>query len=253
MRQRNADALLLDVRDLHDGDRIVVFLTAEFGKKQGVARGAKRKYSRYAGQLQPLAKVAISWFEKDGRELVRIQDVAVLRTAESLHRSLEGILLGSYLAEHLVEFAQEDEASDRLFRLLDRTLEGMASGIDYALAARYFETWVLRLGGIFPPPRECPSCLEPFPADGACLPRGGDSLLCARCAREAPAGHRLDGEVLAFLMRTARESLKTMAERPPSPRVLECVERICGEIRRGFLHRELRSYEVMRRTLLEVG
>ena len=41
--------------------------------------------------------------------------------------------------------------------------------------------WVLRLAGVFPPPRECPLCGGGL-ADGALLPRGGDALLCRRCA-----------------------------------------------------------------------
>ena len=47
--------------DLQDRDRIVTFLTPEYGLKRGVARGARRKYSRYAGQLQLLAKVELTW------------------------------------------------------------------------------------------------------------------------------------------------------------------------------------------------
>ena len=62
----SAEALLLDAFDLQDGDRIVTFLTRDRGKVRGVAKGAKRKYSRFAGQLQPLAKVKVTWFEKEG-------------------------------------------------------------------------------------------------------------------------------------------------------------------------------------------
>ena len=52
MQVRQADALILDVVDLHEKDRIVAFLTAEFGQKRGVARSARTKFSRFAGQLQ---------------------------------------------------------------------------------------------------------------------------------------------------------------------------------------------------------
>ncbi|MFP3942181.1 MAG: DNA repair protein RecO, partial [Thermoanaerobaculia bacterium] len=106
MRSFSGEALILDVFDLHEKDRIVTLLTREVGKKKGVARGARRKYSRFAGQLQPLARIQVRWFEKEGRELVRIGDVDLLRPADRLQRDLEGILLGGYLAEHLVEFVQ---------------------------------------------------------------------------------------------------------------------------------------------------
>lgn len=249
MRRLSSDALLLDVRDLHDRDRIVTLLTAPFGKVRGVARGARRKYSRFSGQLQPLAKVRVGWFENEGRELVRIAEVELLRPAVRLQSSLEGILLGSYLAEHMMEFAQENEPSDHLYRLLDSTLEALAAGIAPELAARYFEVWVLRLAGIFPPPRECPLCGRPFAAQTpAVLPRGSDALLCADCAAGAPA-KVVEPAVLELLQRSARESLPQLAESPPAAVVLAAVEDLCGRIRRPFLGRELKSYDVMKRTL----
>lgn len=249
MQLRETEALVLDVVDLHDADRIVSFLTSEHGKKRGVARGARRKHSRFAGQLQPLAKVRVHWFEKEGRDLVRISSVELLRPAHRLHQDLEGILIGGYLADHVLEFAQENEASEHLYRLLDSTTEALLAGTPRDLAARYFEIWVLRLQGIFPPPRECPQCGREFGEDGAVLPAQGDALLCAECAGEARGGLRVGGEVLGFLRRSAREGLERMASKPPPERVLRRVEELCREVRRRFLHRELRSYGVMRQTL----
>ena len=121
----SAEALLLDAFDLQDRDRIVVFLTRERGKVRGVAKGARRKYSRFAGQLQPLAKVKVTWFESEGRDLVRISGVEPVRSAGRLLGELEDILLTSYLAEHLLEFAQENEPAELYFRLLDSTVEAL--------------------------------------------------------------------------------------------------------------------------------
>ncbi len=138
MRLYTAEALVLDVRDLADADRIVTFLARGQGKKAGVARGAKRKHSRYAGQLQPAAKVVISWVEKPGRELVRISSVELVRFPKRLHAELEGLLLIGYLGEQVKEFVQENEPAELYFRLLDSTLEALEAGIDGDLAARFF-------------------------------------------------------------------------------------------------------------------
>ena len=102
MRILSGEAILLDAIDLHERDRVVTFLTAEWGRKRGVARGARAKYSRFAGQLQPLSKVAVRWFEKEGRDLVRIESVELIEPCRALLEDLDGILLASYLAEHLV-------------------------------------------------------------------------------------------------------------------------------------------------------
>ncbi len=256
----SAEALLLDVVDLHDRDRIVTFLTREFGKKKGVAQGARSRHSRFGGQLQPLAKVQVTWYEKEGRELGRISSVELVRTARRLQEDLEGLLLGSYLADHMLEFAQEDDASEHLYRLLDSTLEALLEGVDRDLAARYFEAWVLRLAGVFPSPRACPSCGRPFVSgeDGevmeegvpgvetAILPPSGEALLCFECGGRS--GLRVGPEALAFLRRIGRESLPTVAVTPPGPRILRQVEEVSARVRRHFLQRELRSYDVIQKT-----
>jgi DNA repair protein RecO (recombination protein O) len=245
-----AEALILDVMDLHDRDRIVTFLTREHGKKKGVAKGARVKHSRFGGQLQPLAKAQVTWFEKEGRDLARISSVELVRTAHPLQTDLEGILLGSYLADHLLEFAQEGEDSDHLYRLLDTTVEALLAGVDRDLAARYFEAWVLRLAGVFPAPHACPSCGLPFPPEGAMLPRSGEMLLCLECGGRS--GFAVSPAALELLCRIGRESLPAVAERTPSASVLRQVEDLCAQVRRHFLQRELRSYDVMRATLAQV-
>lgn len=254
MPLQTSEALILDVMDLHDRDRIVTFLTREWGKKKGVASGARSRHSRFGGQLQPLAKVQVTWFEKEGRELVRISSVELVRTAHLLQKDLEGILLGSYLADHLLEFAQENEGSDYFYRLLDSTLQALLSGVDRDVAARYFEAWVLRLAGIFPSPTACPSCGEPF-ADGedggAVLPPHGETLVCFECGGRS--GLTVWPATLAFLRRIGREGLPEVAVSPPAGPVLRQVEELCARVRRSFLQHELRSYDVMKRALAGVA
>lgn len=239
-----SEALLLDVLDLHDRDRIVTFLTREHGKKKGVAKGARARHSRFAGQLQPLSKVEITWYEKEGRELVRISSVESVRPAHRLQEDLDGILLGSYLADHLLEMAQDNEPSDLFFRLLDSTLEALLAGVDRDLAARYFEVWVLRLAGVFPPPQECPSCGRPL-SGFAMLPPAGETLLCLDCGGQG--GLIVRPETLELLRRIGRLSLPKAAEEPPAHQALRQLEEVSARIRRHFLQRELRSYEVIHR------
>jgi recombinational DNA repair protein (RecF pathway) len=177
----------------------------------------------------------------------------MVRPAGKLQEDLEGILLTSYLADHVAEFAQEDEPGDALFRLLDSTLIALLAGVDRDLAARYFEAWILRLAGIFPPPRDCPVCGRPFGGpeerNGAILPPQGDSLVCFDCAGSGgSAGFVASGETLAFLRQIGRQALPAVRESPPPARVLRQVEELAGRVRRAFLQRELRSYEVMKQT-----
>jgi len=248
MALQQAEALLLAVFDLQEADRVVEFLTREHGKRRGAARGAKRRFSRFAGELQPLARVRVTWFEKEGRELVRLSAVELVRSPRSLLGDLEGLLLGAYLAETLSVFAQEGEPAERLFRLLDSTLEALEGGVDRRLAVRYLESWVLRLAGIFPAPLECPSCGSPL-ADGAALAPSGEAIFCRRCAAATPGARPISPAAISFWLRIGRETLPRLAERPPAAAVLEEVGEVAGRVRRHFLGHELNSLDVLRRTL----
>lgn len=253
MSLHTAEALILDVFDLHDQDRIVTLLTRERGKVRGVARASRRKHSRFAGQLQPLAKVKAVWFERAGADLVRLSSVELIRTADRLMRELEGILLGSYLAEHMLEFAQENEASDYLFRLLDSTTEALAAGADPDLATRYYEAWVLRLAGIFPPPLDCPNCGRSLERQGVVPPGASEGVICTECAGGTAGGLQLDQEALGFLKLLGRSDLPAMAKIGFDRATLRRLEEVHGRIRRAFLQKELRSRKVMIETLSRVG
>ncbi len=75
-----ADALILRTYKLGEADRIVVFLTRDRGKKRGVAKGARRPRSRFAGALEPLTEVRVAYFEKEQRELVGLNYAETVRS-----------------------------------------------------------------------------------------------------------------------------------------------------------------------------
>jgi DNA repair protein RecO (recombination protein O) len=249
MELRSAEAILLDVVDLHDYDRIVTFLTREWGKKRGVAKGARRKHSRFGGQLQPLARVSVEWMEKDNRDLVRISSVELQRSARHLQEDLEGLLLSAYLADHIQEFVQENEASDLFFRLLDSTVQALIEGVDRGLATRYFEAWVLRLAGVFPAPEICPQCERALVASGAALLASGESLVCRDCAGKQGRAQAVSAQAVEFLSRIDRVKLVDLDRNRPAGSTLDEVERICTLVRRSFLQHELKSYSVIRETM----
>jgi DNA repair protein RecO (recombination protein O) len=245
--------LLLQTIDLHERDRIVVFLSRDWGLKRGAARSARARFSRFGGELQQLAKVHLSWFEKPDRDLVRLADAEMIRSPGALHTDLEGILVSSYLAEHMQVFAQEHEPDNHLYRLLDSTVQALIAGCDRSLAARYLECWTLRLSGVFPAPRHCPSCGAAL-GDEAVLALDAAGLLCPACGAGAGATRRISEPALSFLRRIGAADLPGLQENGGvEESTLKSVEAVAREVRRAFLGKELRSYGVMQRTLRDVA
>jgi DNA repair protein RecO (recombination protein O) len=149
MPLHTADALVLRTYKLGEADRIVVFLTADRGKKRGVAEHARRARSRFRGALEPLTHVRVAYFEKERRELVGL-NYAEAVTSPLVAASPEALGYSHYFAELIDEWAAEADPDERLFRLGTATLDALVSGVPVEPLARYFECWLLKLQGVYP-------------------------------------------------------------------------------------------------------
>ena len=108
-----------------------------------------------------------------------------------------------------------------------------------------------------PAPRECPICGRAFDSlgrAGALLPNDGDALICLDCAGgEGARGATVGTDVLEFLRRTGRQGIAELAESTTREGTLREVEGLTAKLRRRFLGRELRSYDVIRQAQRSAG
>src|SRR5512136_2329970 len=179
------EAVILRTYKLGETDRIVVFLTRDRGKRRGVARGARRPRSRFAGALEPLTKVTVAYFEKERRELVSLN---YAEAEQSPLAAPDPRALGyvEYFAELLDEWAPDSDPNEKLYRLGASTVDACVAGVPIDSLARYFEFWVLRLQGVYPSHLACHGCgsvLDDGEGGGAFLAPGDAVLSCPSCAR----------------------------------------------------------------------
>ena len=245
-----ADALVLRTYKLGEADRIVVFLTADRGKKRGVARSARRPKSRFVGALEPLTHVRVAYFEKETRELVGLNYAEPLRSP--LSGPGESVGHASYFAELLDEWAQADDPNETLFRLGASVLDALAGGVQIDGLARYFEYWLLRLQGVYPPHLVCHRCGQRFTGEveaGAWLSPLDGVLTCATCA-DGLAGHRMGTSLspgaLAFLAHARMRGPRDLGDMSGSGGVLAELEILHRALMVRHLERELRSPRVLR-------
>ena len=145
-----ADALVLRTYKLGEADRIVVFLTRDRGKKRGVAPNARKSRKRFGAALEPLTEVRVSYVEKEQRELVGLNYAEPVRSPLRA-ASPEALGYSQYFAELIDEWAAEADVDERLYRLGTSVLEALVEGAPTEALARYFECWLLRLQGVYPP------------------------------------------------------------------------------------------------------
>ena len=247
-----ADALVLRTYKLGEADRIVVFLTADRGKRRGVARGARRPRSRFSGGLEPLTRVRTTYFEHERRDLVRLRDVEPV-SSPLTRGGAEALLYVSYFAELIDEWAPEADPNDRLFRLGAAVAEALTGDAPVERLARYFEYWLLRLQGVYPSLAECRRCGGDLSGGGAArLAPRLEGLLCTQCA--APAeGAPLSAGALAFLRVAGTVppgGLSGVALPTRAGRELEAAHR---RLLAAHLDKELKSARVVRELAAAYG
>ena len=238
-----SEALILRTYKLGEADKIVVFLTRDRGKKRGVAKGARRPRSRYTGALEPMTRGEVAYYEREQRDLVRLNFVEPTRSPLS---ATSGEALGhvGYFAELIDEWAPEAHADERLYRLGSSIIDAIAIGAPVDALARYFEYWLLRLQGVYPSIRQCPGCGEGL-TDGASMPPREDVFLCRTCA-PGGSGTRLCAEAMLFLKSAtsvAPDRLSTLALAPRAARELETAHRRLINV---HLDKDLKSARVLR-------
>jgi recombinational DNA repair protein (RecF pathway) len=170
MSQHTTDALILRTYPLGESDRIVVFLTRDRGKKRGVAKNAKQSRRRFGGALEPMTCGRIRYREREGRDLVFVEDVAPVRSPLSA-ADADALSYVGYFAELIDEWSPDNDPSEPLFRLGASVVDAMAAGVAVDPLARYFEFWLLRLQGVYQPdPGLSPAAREFLAAARGCSP-----------------------------------------------------------------------------------
>jgi DNA repair protein RecO (recombination protein O) len=162
MPARETEAIILKTFPLGEADRLVSFFGRSSGRMRGVAAGARRLKNRFGSTLEILSHVQLWYFERETRDLVRIQQCEPLESlnkAQSDHEMNTGLAAVSEIAELVLP---EHEASEPMFRLILLTAREIERRGNWLLPLSYFAFWTVRLAGWLPRFDVCADCGKPF-------------------------------------------------------------------------------------------
>ena len=202
MGLQKTEAIVIGSWALGESDRIVAFYTRAHGKLRGVAQGARRPRSRFAGAIELFTYGSLVFFEKETAELVRINSFDVLRHHQALREDLRRLGCGAWMVECLSRLTPDRDPFPALFALLRGGLHRLAQGGDPARISLLYTFRLLDLLGHRPQVTRCLDChrspLAPAWFESA---RGG--VRCGRCG-DPGRGITLSGPTLTGLQRLQR-------------------------------------------------
>jgi DNA repair protein RecO (recombination protein O) len=207
MPLQQSDSIILRTYPLGEADRIVAFFSREHGKMRGVANGARRMKNRFGASLEPLAHSRLMFFEKENRDLVRIQSADLLDSPMRIFQDYDRAVFAGEIIELIDRFLPEHEPHDAAFRLVRMTARALEQGCSIAFAACYFEVWMLRLAGVFPDFFYCSVCTRRLDAeDGRSLAAGLQAVICDSCNHRE--GVSVQPQVMELLLEILKKPLE---------------------------------------------
>jgi DNA repair protein RecO (recombination protein O) len=243
MPLHESEAIVLQSYPLGEADRLVSFLSRTIGRVRGVASGARRTKSRFGSTLERLSHVRIWFFEKETRELVRINQCELIESFLNAFRDYASGIALAILSEVTEAVLPDREASDANFRLLLMTAQAVKRTGKSEVPLAYFALWTVKLGGWLPHLDICAKCRRQLTAaEPAYFSRSASALACGKCSKPGLRTISVSALVAARQMLTVRldrlneENISPTAARELTDVMLDVIER---QIDRKLKAREL--------------
>ena len=209
-----SEAVILRTWPVHESDLLVSFFTRDYGRLKGMAKAALKSRKRFGGALEPMT-LARAWFaERPRQELVRLDQLEILRSPLSAPVDQTRMAVLSFYAEVIDEALPERDPQATVFRLVASVLEqtnavrqeqdlpGVAQPQPSGpwMALTYFSLWMTRLMGLLPDIGHCMVCGETLGAGEVRFNAYADGLFCGLHANGSGSGLSADSWQLAQRM-----------------------------------------------------
>jgi DNA repair protein RecO (recombination protein O) len=244
-----SEAVVLRTWPVHEADLIVSFFTREYGRMRGVAKAALKSRRRFGGALEPMT-LARAWFaERPRQELVRLDQLEILRSPLSAPVDQTRMAVLSFFAEVIDEALPERDPQETVFRLLVSVLEQTTAVqseiVQPWMALTYFSLWMTRLMGLLPDIAHCIVCGEGLQAAEVSFNAYTDGLFCGLHRNGSASALSADSWQLA--QRMLRAPAATFAGEPWPRRRGQDFRRFTVQTLERHLERKLRSAEALSR------
>ena len=182
-------AVVLQVTDHGDADKIVTCYSENLGKLSGIAKGAKRSKKRFVNKLEPFSLLDLSYEESRTSSLMRIDQAELVSAYPTLRNHYNRYTAATLLCEQMLQWTREHDADPDLFSLLRWALTSLEQGQPAFATVILFEIRMLDLLGYKPNLSGCLRCGHLTPARRPYFfSTSRSGLICKACNRETEHG-----------------------------------------------------------------
>ena len=217
-------AICLARRDYSETSQITTLFTREHGKVRGLAKGSRRRKSKFSQGFELLSQGQIVFSPpRSGSGLITLTEWMPQNSHQQLRRSLKSLHRAYYLAELMDLFTEELDPHPRLYDLFCSALTNLSADTA-GLDCLTFQFNLLQEVGLAPELSRCARCSTPdrqASAKAFSYTQGG--TLCPDCAQTATEKTRINPLGLQLLRRFTSPTADTHSLSVANPKAAAVV------------------------------
>jgi DNA repair protein RecO (recombination protein O) len=201
MAVKRSKAIVIGHYPLGETDRIVIFLTRDYGKIRAVAKGARKIKSRLCGRLEILIYGDLLYYERTGKDLHNVNSFDTVEPFQILREDFLKMAYCSYIAELIQRAVSEEETDPETFDLMLNVMTAMVESNDPEIIVRAFEIRLLERMGLSPKLSSCIVCSGEIsdPNPKFSIQSGG--VLCKKCSDSGYHGIIISRDSLEMMIK----------------------------------------------------
>lgn len=242
MGLHHTKAIVLRSINLSETDKLVTFLTEEYGKIKCIAKAARKVKSRFGAALEPMSCIHMIYFGKQNAEIFRLNQCDIIQSFQAIREDFQKIYTAVYFNELVDAMVPEGERGSEIFHFLLDTLNAVKDQAEAETLCRLFEMRIMALSGYAPRLDQCAVCRKTPQTQWMGFSFQRSSVICQDCTRQVRPEIKMRAGTLSYLKKLASIDIK-QCQRLKIPKTMKSeIAAVTHRMVLFQLGRELKSY-----------
>lgn len=246
------NAIVLRSIKLSETDKLITFMTEQFGKVKCVARGARKIKSRFSGSLEPMSYVYLIYFGKENQQLFSLNNADIIESFYLLREDFQRLYTGIYLNELVDAMTAEVQEDRQVFQLLLDSLNALQNQGNLETLCRMFEIRILSVSGHRPELLHCVVCNTESINGWVGFSYARRGIVCGRCRNKIGTEIKFTTGTLNYLRKLLTLDINCSGRLKFPKGMDEEVEKVTHRLILSHVGRELKSYPFIK-TMAAIG
>ncbi len=176
-------AIVLNVMDYGESDKIITFYTLYHGKLKGIAKGAKRSKKRFVNKLEYFTCLDITAVPGRRTSLARIDQAELIDPYLALRENYQRYTAAMLVCELVDQWTRENDSDELLFQLVIWILAELSSAQSITDSILFFQVKMFDLVGVGLQLYNCLVCHKEIHDHTYRFSLAHNGLICPLCAK----------------------------------------------------------------------